>query len=104
VSVNSIIRAARKPKLPTRVLDLDMLHDDDVICLRTIQHDGDKIADYVALSYCWGSSGEKAVVTTKENLALRRARIFVASLSKTLQDAIAVTRRLDRHTTSFTIL
>jgi hypothetical protein len=81
-------------KLPKRVLDLNILHDDDCICLRTIEHDGDKIADYASLSYCWGSSGEKAEVLTKGDLAHRRARIPVTTLSKTLQDAIAVTRHL----------
>jgi hypothetical protein len=48
---------------------------------------------YVALSYCWGTTKQPG--TTQSNLTSRQRRIDVSELPKTLQDAILVTQALD---------
>jgi hypothetical protein len=47
---------------------------------------------YVALSYSWGPA--QTNVTTRANLAQHKVRLELPAFSQTLQDAVAVTRRL----------
>lgn len=47
---------------------------------------------YVALSYCWGPN--QTGLTTKSNIKARQQRLEISSLSRTLQDAILVTRKI----------
>ncbi|KAF5683336.1 hypothetical protein FDENT_7303 [Fusarium denticulatum] len=53
----------------------------------------DFIAQYLTLSYCWGSTNEHAK-TTRATIAARREGIAVHDLPKTIQDAIKLTRLL----------
>jgi hypothetical protein len=48
---------------------------------------------FVALSYCWGTSQQ--AVTTKSNISSQEQQLLVSDLPQTLQDAIVVTRALD---------
>ncbi|KAK5459910.1 hypothetical protein LTS15_004039 [Exophiala xenobiotica] len=52
-----------------------------------------KNIEYATLSYCWGEENN-AACTTKENLVARLTGLSTASLPKTLQDAIEITRAL----------
>ncbi|KAF4632851.1 hypothetical protein G7Y89_g5277 [Cudoniella acicularis] len=47
---------------------------------------------YLALSYCWGDTGN--LVTTPENIDARRVAIPGAEMPETIKDAICVTRKL----------
>ncbi|KAM5351004.1 hypothetical protein ACJ41O_003727 [Fusarium nematophilum] len=78
-----------KPRLPTRVLDVDPSYG-STVRLRPI--DAKDRDNYVALSYCWG--GPQPLTTTKSNIADLMAGIQVSDLPQTLQDAVHVTRRL----------
>jgi len=50
---------------------------------------------YIALSYCWGTgSGCHQLTTTSNTFEKHRARINLFDLSKTLQDAVSITRKL----------
>jgi len=48
---------------------------------------------YVALSYCWGSSEQSK--TTKSNVEARKGQIVVTELPQTLRDAITMAQALD---------
>jgi hypothetical protein len=96
----------RGTPLPTRVLDLDMLPSCNNINVygdawrelfrnRKIQlvetHAG-QCGQYVALSYCWGSS--LPCKTTTENLSVHTRGLDMDHLPNTLRDSIMVTRLL----------
>lgn len=49
---------------------------------------------YATLSHCWGSSGRQPLKTTQANLQSHLQRIPWASIPKTFQDAITVTRSM----------
>ncbi|KAH4854172.1 hypothetical protein HBI38_096270 [Parastagonospora nodorum] len=51
-----------------------------------------KQVHYVALSYCWGSSEQSK--TLKNNVGVRKGRIPVTELPRTLQDSIRMTQTL----------
>lgn len=71
--------------LPTRVID--------VCSAMPKLHVTGGVAEYTALSYCWGTS--KATVTTSANLDQHCDQGFdFQDLPKTIQDAITVTRAL----------
>jgi hypothetical protein len=79
--------------LPTRVLDVG---DNSLRLYCTKQ---DEREDYIALSHCWGQlSLEKRErsCTYLRNIDTRRERIDIDELPKTFQDAIRVTRQLDK--------
>ena len=76
--------------LPTRVLDLGHPEDDQPPKLH-ISHPEDR-ASYAALSHRWGST--KPVITTLNNLSKRIYQIPYSEMSKTFQDAIAITKTL----------
>ncbi|KAF2705781.1 HET-domain-containing protein, partial [Pleomassaria siparia CBS 279.74] len=84
----------RKPgsrHLPTRILDLENTNASRV---KLHVPDDSDTSDYVALSYCWGRSGNP-YYTDQSNLQRHISEgIEVSSLPKTLQDSIELTRRL----------
>lgn len=76
--------------VPTRLLDVGStshanvhLRDDTPSLVGTA---------YVVLSHCWGEL--RSITLTKSSMESLRAGIPISSLTKTFQDAIAVTRRL----------
>ena len=83
----------RKEWHPTRLLDLNPptpSHDDD---LRLVLRDEDSPSgEYMTLSHCWGKS--RLLNLTNDTLERFRQRIALDELSKTFQDAVAITRRL----------
>ncbi|KFZ25101.1 hypothetical protein V502_00422 [Pseudogymnoascus sp. VKM F-4520 (FW-2644)] len=74
-------------KLPTRVISVG-IHRTDV----SLFVSGGQSANYVALSHCWG--GVSLIQTKKSLLEEFQQCIKYADLSKTIQDAIDVTREL----------
>lgn len=74
--------------LPTRVINVATDGQDPYL---KVSH-GRK-GRYVALSYCWGTT-TAAFTTTADTLPERLQRIPLASLPKTLLDAVVVTRAL----------
>jgi hypothetical protein len=80
--------------LPTRLIDIHAFCSGDAA--RLIAAKTNQISDrrYVALSHCWGNQTEKIPRTLKANQVDREEGIEVEALSKTFQDAIAVTKAL----------
>ncbi|RDL38648.1 uncharacterized protein BP5553_02988 [Venustampulla echinocandica] len=78
-------------QLPTRVIDVGMQGGQQDPFLFTPPQ-GYKYS-YVALSYCWGNT-ETRFVLTKENSLLPTYRLPLRTLPKTLKDAIEITRKL----------
>lgn len=77
--------------LPTRVLDLSA----DCGPGRVRLHEGlsEEKGQYVALSYCWGKTGQ--YMTTEKTLkSFMNEGIEISLLPKTLQDAISSTKQL----------
>jgi hypothetical protein len=75
---------------PTRLLHIGMYQDMDVR-LRIIKPENP--LNYVALSYCWGDSQEKAT-TTKINIKARLKEVDWSQLPQTIKDAVKVTQSL----------
>lgn len=97
--------AVEQTRLPTRVLDLSGLPAREVMNnqrdwhslfqyrrLRLVEHLPQKHGQFVALSYCWGTTS--TYKTTTENRKTHLQGIRYADLPKTLQDAIILTRYL----------
>ncbi|KAH7140863.1 heterokaryon incompatibility protein-domain-containing protein [Dactylonectria macrodidyma] len=76
----------RHHALPRRVIDLGSR------TLRLRQSDPDEKAPYAALSYCWG--GVAQLTTMAANLNDHLQAIDVASLPKTIRDAVEVCRAI----------
>lgn len=74
--------------LPKRVLDVSF----DQIRLYNTGEKPREAAQYVCLNYCWGSG--VPFVTTTDTLEKRTTGISMEQLPQTLQDAVAITRRL----------
>ncbi|KAI0418245.1 heterokaryon incompatibility protein-domain-containing protein [Xylaria grammica] len=83
--------AQRLGTLPTRVLDVgeSLATAPDI---RLLETEPDLSAEYVALSYCWGKTGN--ITTTKKTLEERKKDIAWGILPKSFQDAIEVVRGL----------
>lgn len=79
----------REPPLPTRVIDVGLGGSRDPFLLESSGQTG----KYIALSYCWGKN-DRVLKTTAQNLESHKKRIPFASLPKTLQDAVTISRRL----------
>jgi hypothetical protein len=77
--------------MPTRLLELGTLGDNNVISLVEPRHEG-IAGKYMTLSHCWGES--KTIETRKNNIHQRKRGIEWAELPKTFQHAIAITRGL----------
>lgn len=78
-------------QLPTRVLALD----DSDAHERVFLHESgpDEMGRYIALSYCWGKTFQtKLLVSNLEDF--KETGIVIATLPKTLQDSILVSRKL----------
>lgn len=75
--------------LPTRVIDVGEERNSSVRLLET----GHSLGEYVALSYCWGS--DQPGKTIRSNLNGRLTNLDERILSKTIQDALKVTRALN---------
>lgn len=87
-------------KFPSRVVDVGLADGSTEPCLvlkedlRILEPDENFDAwRYVALSYCWGSTGS-AMVTTSLNLDERRKRIPEADMPQTIKDAVTFARQL----------
>jgi hypothetical protein len=75
--------------LPSRVIEISPERDPDTPRLLATKG---LVGSYAALSYCWGP--KQKGVTNNSNLSSRQQRLDVSSLSRSVQDAIVVTRRL----------
>lgn len=77
--------------LPTRVLDVETEEGGGVRLVEAVEVGARGC--YSVLSHCWGRS--QHVTTVRRNYTRRKARIDFDELSKTFQDAVVVTRRLE---------
>ncbi|KAE8441729.1 hypothetical protein EG329_004515 [Mollisiaceae sp. DMI_Dod_QoI] len=75
-------------QLPARVIDVGSTDITPKLFEARLGH----LAEYVALSYCWGGPQEN--VLTRATIHDMKMEIPVATLPPTLQDAIAITRKL----------
>ena len=76
-------------ELPSRVLEVSS--QDDTPTLRLLQSKG-LIGRYTALSHCWGA--HSGLITCKSSLQDHLISINPSSLSKTVHDAVSITRGL----------
>jgi uncharacterized Zn-finger protein len=74
--------------LPTRLIDVFKCSPDVAL----VDSKG-QVGRYVCLSHCWGES--KLIITKKSNLERHKDQISFSTLSKTFQDAVEFTRRLE---------
>ena len=75
--------------LPTRLLDLELLHNTkDLKLVETTGESG----QYAALSHCWGTTQQ--FTTTKATLTKRKVCIPFTELPKTFKEAVQVARAL----------
>lgn len=74
--------------LPSRLLDVGSAESQMVRLVETRDREG----TYITLSHCWG--GHQPLTTTKSTKRDRLDGIEWASLPKTFQDAVTITRRL----------
>jgi hypothetical protein len=74
------------PPLPKRVLDVSNGQ------VRLVEQS--TRARYAALSYCWGPPAQRRLTTTRQNIETHKSDIEWQTLSKTHQDAVAVTRKM----------
>lgn len=79
--------------LPKRVLQIT--GDPADPCIRLYETEGD-LGEYVALSYCWGTSTSLDFLTTTETIDARKKRIRIRDLPQTYVDAIRITQKLDK--------
>ncbi|KAI0554272.1 HET-domain-containing protein [Xylaria curta] len=82
--------AQRSRTLPTRVLDVG--ENLATASIRLLETEPGQSAEYIALSYCWGKTGN--ITTTKSTLRERTKDIAWSLLPKSFQDAIKVVRGL----------
>jgi hypothetical protein len=88
-----LCRESSDTKLPLRVIDVGDLSsrnkpNDSVKLCETHEETG----KYVCLSHCWGNA--QLVKTLTNNIEGMKRGIALASLPKTFQDAVLMTRRL----------
>jgi hypothetical protein len=88
---------SQKPRRLLRIHDSNVNNESELVLLETM----DVSYRYVALSHCWGSSknaeekGRTVPRTTKANLDIHQScGLLVASLTRTFQHAIDLTRKL----------
>ena len=79
---------------PTRVLDVSCFHNSNDIVLKELDENVLHIS-YAALSHCWGDPSHPPITTTTTNLAVRKTRIAFDDLTKSFQDAVTITRKLE---------
>ncbi|PTB63787.1 HET-domain-containing protein [Trichoderma citrinoviride] len=83
----SVIDESQLPQLPSRVI---LVSGNTV---RLLPSEGRR-GRYATLSHCWGSAGRQPLKTTQANLHSHLQHIPWASIPKTFQDAITVTRNI----------
>ncbi|KAL7808300.1 heterokaryon incompatibility domain-containing protein [Trichoderma aethiopicum] len=83
----SVIDESELPELPSRVVHVSGN------TVRLFPSAGRR-GRYATLSHCWGSSGRQPLKTTQANLQSHLQQIPWASIPKTFQDAITVTRSI----------
>lgn len=77
--------------LPTRLIDVSSSQFSQYVSL---SETAGQRGSYVALSHCWGSSGDASWKTTLATLKDKKRAIDLVSLPKMYQDAITITRKL----------
>ncbi len=82
-----------QPTMPTRVLDLGPTRG-EIQLVETIDLSS-QYEPYMALSYRWGSPENNHLMTTLENLGDRKEGMRLVDMPKTIQDSVAVTRKLN---------
>lgn len=80
----------RQPIMPTRILDVGEL-EDNIVKLH-IPRSSDRQGEYLALSYCWGSSPSTKLTST--NLVKHKRGIRMSTIPRTIRDAVIITRKL----------
>lgn len=78
--------------LPSRGISVVSLHEAQQARLHIAERR--KRGHYVALSYCWGPPGSQTLMTRMDNIDKNTHHLNLEALSKTIQDAIAFTRKL----------
>lgn len=82
----------RSSTMPTRVIDVNSNP------VRLYEPSKAEVAEYAALSYCWGKAeaGDINIETTTETIAQRKSCLFLANerVPATILDAIEITKRL----------
>ena len=91
-STNTKLTLNASPKLPTRLIHVGR-NGEDVVRLQETRTESN--GDWIALSYRWGDFPPFS--TTRKNLARHIAGMTLATLPRTFQDAIKVTRALGKH-------
>ncbi|KAJ4212833.1 hypothetical protein NW759_011474 [Fusarium solani] len=81
------------PPLPNRVIDVGVEGASPRLYVPKLEQGSTVFSDYLILSYCWGK-GNLNARTTRHNFEQRRAKINLEELSKTILDAIDVTRAM----------
>lgn len=79
--------------LPTRLVDVGKSQNEYVKLVQIDWKEECLDHPYLILSYCWGKGNESAK-TTNHNLQSRLRQISIASLPRTIQDAITLTRMM----------
>lgn len=84
------------PQLPTRVLSLGTEIDGEIKLLEQNPDPAGPLhrGHYTALSHCWGPKEKHSITTTTKNIDNHRQSISFKVLSRTLQDAVTITRNL----------
>lgn len=90
VAGHDLCEKQNETHLPTRLLDVGSLGNEVLKLYTTSSHES---SCYAALSYCWGDF--RLSLTTLENLNARHHKIEYSCLSKTIQDAVEITRKLN---------
>ena len=90
ITSHSACRSPSQPLLPTRLIEVEPFQRSSDV--RLVLPSPGMRGHYAALSYCWGAGNQ--VILTKSNIDDRRARIESASLPKTIQDALVITRNI----------
>ncbi|KAF5027404.1 hypothetical protein F66182_481 [Fusarium sp. NRRL 66182] len=81
------------PPCPTRLIDLDIGDSNKIRIVVPKEDCVSKSYQYLTLSYRWGTTNESAK-TTRATIASRREGFDMATLPKTIRDAIQLTRLL----------
>lgn len=89
---HSCYNDAQRSFLPSRMLKLEK--SETASSVQLVERSAVSASPYAALSYCWGKDTSGVLITTKTNYSSHLKGIPVASLPKTVQDAITVCRRL----------
>jgi hypothetical protein len=79
-------------ELPTRVLEISILGENDVLSIRLYPNTAKEVAPYAALSYVWG--GPQVFCTVQSNIASHNSEISLSTLPQTIQDAVVCTHNL----------